>query len=530
MEEFEKTTKKLRTEIADLKEDFNKRCMVCARDKQGFEHAVKKLHQRELKYSTIFENVQDVYYQTDLNRIIYEISPSIKYYSDFSSEELVGRPVSELYSNPEERNLLLESLSQHGEVRDYEIRLKTGGGKIKYASINARLVCDDAGKPMHIDGALRDITARKVAEEAIVEREKELNYAQQIAKMGSWKLDLRTGINSWSENMYHMVGYTDTSTAISYNIFLDMVHPEDKHLIELGMQEISSTGREVRFDFRHILSNGEIKWFKNYVVPVYFEDELIELHGVNIDITDSKLLEMELIKAKEQAEASDRLKTAFMNNISHEVRTPLNAIQGFAPMIIDPRIGFEEKQEMVELLNFSVSRLIQTITDYMDISLITSGTMDLKRNEFALDRITSELRHHFEARCNEKSLLLTFDVADEIGSAKITSDRNLLLKVLSHLLDNAIKFTTSGEVTLGISLKSSNYEFYVRDTGKGIGTENLSAIFKHFVQEDESSSRPFEGSGLGLSIVRSLVGLLGGTITVESVRGKGSTFSFTLPV
>ncbi len=502
MEEIGNTLAMLRAEVADLHEKYKNLCAIHEQEKQEYLLAVEKLHQSELKYSTIFENVQDVFYQTDLEGIIYEISPSIKYYSDFSSEELVGRPVSELYSNPEERNLLLETLSQHGEVRDYEIRLKTGEGKIIYASINARLVCDDAGKPMHIDGALRDITARKAAEEVIAKREAELNYSQQIAKMGSWKLNLLTGINLWSDNMYAMLDYADKDREISYDIFLNMVYPDDQILIEQGMQKILSTHEGVSFDFRHILPNGEIKWFRNTVVPHFRLGQLIELHGVNVDITASKLLEMELIKAKEQAEASDRLKTAFMNNISHEVRTPLNAIQGFAPMIIDPAIGLEEKQEMVELLNFSVNRLVQTITDYMDISLITSGTVDVRKKEFSLEQILQELSLHFQGRCQEKSLLLTFEVPAEIYSARMASDKGILMKILSHLLDNAIKFTNTGEITVGISPKESGYEFFVGDTGKGISSENILSIFKHFVQEDESSSRPFEGSGLGLSIVK----------------------------
>ena len=530
MDKLEKKILELKAEIAELHKSYENRCSSCHLDKLTYDLTIEKLRQSELKYSTIFENVRDVFYQTDLKGKILEISPSIKSYSDFSAKDLVGRPVHELYYDPGERNLLLKNLSEEGEVVDYEIRLKTNEGETKYASINARMVFDDAGNPDHIDGALRDITARKVAEEVILEREKELNYAQQSAKMGSWKLDLRTGKNTWSENMYAMMDFTDTSIEVTYGMFLDMVHPEDKIQIDNGLNSILTTKGEVSFDFRHVLSNGEIKWFKNNVVPIYHGDELMELRGVNIDITESKLAQQELVKAKEQAEASDRLKTAFMNNISHEIRTPLNAIQGFAPMIIDPTVDLEEKQEMVELLNFSVRRLVQTITDYMDISLITSGTVDVRKKEFSLEQILQELSLHFQDRCKEKSLLLTFEVAAEIYSARMASDKGILMKILSHLLDNAIKFTNTGEITVGISPKESGYEFIVRDTGKGISSENILSIFKHFVQEDESSSRPFEGSGLGLYIVKNLVGLLGGNIVVESVRGKGSTFSFALPV
>ncbi len=530
MEEIGNTLAMLRAEVADLHEKYKNLCAIQEQEKQEYLLAVEKLHQSELKYSTIFENVQDVFYQTDLKGIVHEISPSIKYFTDFNSEELVGRPVYEIYADPSEREQLLERLAQKGEIRDYEIKIKSKNGTIKFVSINARLIFDEEGKPVHIDGALRDITARKVAEEVILEREKELNYAQQLAKMGSWKLDMVTGMGFWSKNMFALLGYPDEEREITFEAFLDMVHPEDRTLIDRKMHKLISTHAGVSFEFRHFMQNGEVKWFQNTIEPHLMEGQLISLTGVNIDITDSKLQEMELIRAKEQAEASDRLKTAFMNNISHEVRTPLNAIQGFAPMIIDPAIGLEEKQEMVELLNFSVNRLVQTITDYMDISLITSGTVDVRKKEFSLEQILQELSLHFQGRCQEKSLLLTFEVPAEIYSARMASDKGILMKILSHLLDNAIKFTNTGEITVGISPKESGYEFFVGDTGKGISSENILSIFKHFVQEDESSSRPFEGSGLGLSIVKNFVTLLGGTIEAESVRGKGSTFSFTLPV
>ena len=530
MDDQERTNAELKAEIADLHNLNDNRCNGCSLDKQAIDLAVEKLRQSELKYRTIFENVQDVFYQTDLNGIIHEISPSVKYFSEFIAEELIGKPVFEIYADPEERYLLLARLSEQGEVRDYEIRLKTKGGETKFASINARLIFDEEDKPTHINGSLRDITARKVAEEAIVEREKELNYAQQLAKMGSWKLDLLTNVGVWSKNMFALLGYPDEEREITFEAFLDMVHPEDRPLIDRKMQKLISTRAGVSFEFRHFMQNGDVRWFQNTIEPHLMDGQLISLTGVNMDITESKLLEMELIKAKEQAEASDRLKTAFMNNISHEIRTPLNAIQGFAPLIIDPNVDLEEKQEMVELLNFSVHRLIQTITDYMDISLITSGNIELSRKEFSLEQVVQELLHHFQERCNEKSLLLNLEVQDSVYTHRITTDKGILMKILSHLLYNAIKFTLSGEITIGISRKELTYEFFVRDTGKGISPENMTSIFKHFVQEDESSSRPFEGSGLGLYIVKNLVSLLGGNILVESVRGKGSTFSFALPV
>ncbi|MEI7829876.1 MAG: PAS domain S-box protein [Prolixibacteraceae bacterium] len=530
MNEIGKTPVEFMAELSDLQDKFANLCAILGHDKEEYNLLAENFRQSELKYQTIFENVQDVFYRTDLKGIVQEISPSIKYFSDFIAEEIVGRPVYEIYYDPAERIQLLESLTQKGEVREYEIRLKTKGGELKYASINARLISNAEGKPDHIDGALRDITARKVAENATAEREKELNNAQKIAKMGSWKLDLLTGQGIWSENMFALLGLPNKEMEISFAAFLDLVHPDDKDLIELKMQKILHARAGVQFDFRHILPNGEIKWFQNNVVPLLKDGQVIELQGVNIDITESKQAENELIKAKEKAEASDRLKTAFINNISHEIRTPLNAIQGFAPMIIDPTFNLEDKQEFVRLLNFSIGRLVETVTNFMDISLITSGTVEVNLSKFSFELVRDEILQHFQESCIEKNLLLEFDIQDEIYAASITTDKGILLKILFHLLDNAVKFTSSGEITVGITQQESVYKFYVRDTGIGISADNFSSILKHFVQEDESNTRPFEGSGLGLSIANGLVSLLGGSIVVESVKEKGSIFSFSLPV
>ena len=143
MEEIGNTLAMLRAEVADLHEKYKNLCAIHEQEKQEYLLAVEKLHQSELKYSTIFENVQDVFYQTDLKGIVHEISPSIKYFTDFNSEELVGRPVYEIYADPSEREQLLERLAQKGEIRDYEIKIKSKNGTIKFVSINARLIFDE---------------------------------------------------------------------------------------------------------------------------------------------------------------------------------------------------------------------------------------------------------------------------------------------------------------------------------------------------------------------------------------------------
>ena len=237
----------------------------------------------------------------------------------------------------------------------------------------------------------------------------------------------------------------------------------------------------------------------------------------------------ELIAARDKAEASNKLKTAFMNNISHEIRTPLNGILGFAPMAIDPNFSQSEKQEFLEILNLSGKRLMQTITDYMDISLLTSGNMDVIIKEFAPGLLVDEIQKHYLSLCIKKGISLVIEKQDAFNLVAVKSDRSFLKKILSHLMDNALKFTEKGSISIGVSVNINFIEFYVKDTGCGVSEEALSIIFEHFSQEDETTTRGYEGNGLGLAIVRGMVNILGGKITAESVKGSGSTFTFTIP-
>jgi PAS domain S-box-containing protein len=395
---------------------------------------------------------------------------------------------------------------------------------------NGLPIIDNQGLLKGYRGVDKNITERKLAEEALKQSEAELNFAQQIARMGSWDFNLQTNKYRWSRNMYLILGYEPFEKEITYAEFLDLVHPDDRVLIDLNLQKILETKSSVSFDFRYILGNKEIIWVQNNMTSTFRGNKLIELHGINIDITAKKIAEQELIKAKENAETSDRLKTAFLNNISHEIRTPLNGILGFGQIITDPDFPEKEKVNYFKMLNDSSDRLLNTVTNFIDIAIITSGNQKVVKKEIKPLALIEEICRKYKGTCEEKGLKLLIQKTKLADNFNVTMDGVILTKILHQLIDNAIKFTSAGSIIVGIEPHENELLFYVTDSGIGISEEYKKRIFRNFDQEENSDNRKYEGTGIGLSIAKGLVELLGGTIWVESEKRKGATFYFTVPL
>ncbi len=259
------------------------------------------------------------------------------------------------------------------------------------------------------------------------------------------------------------------------------------------------------------------------------EQQLLKIYAQLL--TNIKLrihTEKELIAAKEKAEASDKLKTAFMQNISHEIRTPLNHIIGFSEILILEETSQDERNNVFEHIQKGSNRLLDTITDYMDISLLVTGNMIVNPKTTSIAKLLEKLLHQFSPHCLDKGLSIELIKNEQSPDVNLKTDPELLLKLLSQLIDNAIKFTFNGGVDFGYQIRESYVEFFVNDTGKGIASDKLEIIFEPFKQAETFNTRGYEGSGLGLSIAMGIGQLLGGKIRAESVYGKGSTFYFSL--
>lgn len=237
----------------------------------------------------------------------------------------------------------------------------------------------------------------------------------------------------------------------------------------------------------------------------------------------------ELSIAKEKAEVSSRLKSAFLANMSHEIRTPMNAILGFSELLEQPELTAEKQAKYFEIIRKSGNRLLNVINDIIDISKVESGQMEILISEFTVLEQINEVHGLFNTEAIRKGILLSIKNALPSNEITIKSDNHKINAILVNLVKNAIKYCDEGTIEIGVAKKESIIEFYVKDTGIGIDKNRQSAIFDRFVQADIEDVKALQGSGLGLSISKAYVEMLGGEIWVESEAGKGAVFYFTIP-
>ncbi|MBE9469184.1 MAG: PAS domain S-box protein [Bacteroidetes bacterium] len=262
--------------------------------------------------------------------------------------------------------------------------------------------------------------------------------------------------------------------------------------------------------------------------------EMLEFVSDQISISlERKKTEGDLLLALEKAKESDRLKSAFLTNMSHEIRTPMNGILGFTSLLKEPGISGEEQQEYISIIEKSGDRMLTTIHNIVDISRIELGQMNIIRNDININEQTNNLYSFFEPEAKQKGLHLSMNNFLSNNDALIQSDSDKVSSILTNLIKNAIKYSHKGSIHFGYKLKAEceppELEFYVKDEGIGIPKDRQEAIFDRFIQADIEDKEVYEGFGLGLSISKAYVEMLGGKIWVESDEGKGSSFYFTIP-
>ncbi len=305
-------------------------------------------------------------------------------------------------------------------------------------------------------------------------------------------------------------------------------HPKEMYQ---NLWRTISSGNEWRGEIKNKKKNGDFYWEDVSISPIFNEEgKLVNFVGVKEDITDRKKLINDLIMAKEKAEESDRLKTAFLQNISHEIRTPMNSILGFIELIQDEDITGDERKEYIEIIEKSGNRMLSTINDIINISKIEAGIVSLNTQPVDMRGLIYEVAGTFRPEAEKKGILITTDVPSIEQKSIFEGDQEKIFAIFVNLVKNAIKYSTHGTITIGFSFTKELIRCFVKDTGIGISMEKQNLIFERFTRIDGIASKNIEGAGLGLSIVKGYLTLMGGEISLFSEPGIGSTFVFTIPL
>jgi len=481
------------------------------------------LQESEALYRNLVERLPDGVYKSTHDGKFVDGNPALVRMLGYGSkEELMRIDIkTQLYFEPDDRESLIlrEKLEEMGVYR-----LKKKDGSEIWVEDHGWYNLDESGNVIFHEGIMRDITERKLAEDALKESEIRHRTILQTAMDGFWLVDMMGNLLEVNEAYCQMSGYS-ASDLLAMGI-ADLEANGKAHETHMQIQKILMQG-ENRFESRHRRRDGSI--FDVEVSIKYQPAEGGRLMAFIHDITDRKKKEQEFIKAREKAEESDRLKSAFLANMSHEIRTPMNGILGFAELLKAPDLTGEEQQQYIRIIKKSGDRMLNIINDIVDISKIESGQMKIYVTDTKINEQTEFIYTFFKHEVEIKGLRLICINGLSEKESIIRTDREKVYAVLTNLVKNAIKFTSKGLIEFGYVKKKKYLEFYVKDTGFGIPDDRVHAIFDRFVQADLTDTRAFQGAGLGLSISKAYVEMLGGDIWVESREGAGSTFYFTIP-
>ena len=491
-----------------------------------------------VKLFTAIQQTDSAVMITTLDSTIEYVNPAFEKLTGYLGEEIYGKNPSILQSGLTPRDLYYEMYSNiaRGETWRGEFINRKKNGEIYYESAVITPVKDFTGKPVNFLAIKDDITEKKTFQRELEEKNRLIEQVLQLLPVGVWLLDEKGNIvqgNEMAVKIWEGAKYIGMS---DYGIYSARwyktgkeIKPEEWAATRVIKNREISIKEEIEID----CFDGSKKVIYNSAVPIISADnKLLGAIVVNEDITEIKRSESELIMAKERAEEMNRLKSNFLANMSHELRTPLIGILGFSEILSDPEFP-EEVQKMAGTINGGGTRLLETLNLILDLSRLEAGRLDVKNEYVDIIKTTTEAIDGFKALALQKKLSLRLNT--QYRRMKIKSDERLLVSILNNLINNAIKFTYNGGVTVSVSAcinqagLPQSVKLSVADTGIGISEEDQKIIFEEFRQASEGHSRGFEGTGLGLTITLRFVEKLGGKISLQSLEGSGSIFTVELP-
>jgi hypothetical protein len=496
--------------------------------------AEKTLHESEEKYRMIVETTAEGIWVVDKGWKTSYINPAMTSMLGYAKQEIIGHSPIEFVVQDEvpKANELMHN-REKGITEKTEVRMRRKDGTIIWTYGTSVALLDDKGEFSGGLSMVSDITESKLDENEITMLSHSLKSVNECVSI----TDLDNKILFVNESFLKTYGY-DINELIGENIKIVRSHNNDQKKIN---EILPATIRgEWQGELLNRRKNGsEFPVYLSTSVIKDKESKVLGLIGVATDISERKLAEKELIAAKEKAEESDSLKSAFLSNMSHEIRTPMNGILGFTELLREPKLTGEQKEEYIGIIEKSGMRMINIINDIVSISKIESGQMEITMSDTDINEQMEEIFNFFKPEAELKELQISFKNSLPSQKATIQTDKEKVITVLTNLVKNAIKFTSYGSIEFGYEKKGNWLEFFVKDSGIGVNREQKEIIFERFRQGSESLSRNYEGAGLGLSISKSYVELLGGKIWVDNNsdnpispdqnKNTGSIFYFTIP-
>lgn len=379
-----------------------------------------------------------------------------------------------------------------------------------------------------------EIQERQRAEERFRASEDRYRLISELASDYVYSVDLTPQgelVLGWATDAFtRFTGY-DSENLKARGGWPTLVHPDDRQRYLDDRARLLESGEPDMTEYRIVTREGETRWLRDYRRPVHDPQtgRLARFYGAAQDISAQKTADLQLVGAKNAAEMANRSKSIFLANMSHELRTPLNAIIGFAQLLSSNTGLPAEPRQQVQIINRSGEHLLNLINDVLEMSKIEAGRATLQLHAFDLRRLLEDILSMLSLRVQDKGLELTTEIAEDLPRY-VRSDESKLRQILINLINNAIKFTEQGKISVRIACAMDDrttLNFEVEDTGAGMSKEEMATLFEPFIQTPTGEQQS-EGTGLGLTISREYVQLMGGNITVRSEPGKGSLFRFDI--
>jgi PAS domain S-box-containing protein len=502
---------------------------VFAKDISESKRALDKLAKREKEYQSLFNaDLTGDFISTVEGKIILCNPKFLQIFGFNSEEEAYKTSAFELYKNPLDRSTLISQIRENKKVENYEIDLLSRDGNTITVMQNVVGQFDENGNLEKFIGFLLDITEQKLANEKV----KQLSQAVEQSPVTIVITDIEGNIDYVNSKGQDITGYT-REELLGQNPRVLSTGKTSNEEYKILWDTIKA-GNEWKGEFHNKKKNGDLYWESATISPIKnLKGEITNFLAIKEDITERKLVEAELIAAKEKAEEINKIKSVFFSNMSHEIRTPLVGILGFAD-ILSNSIENEEEREMASSILRSGKRLLNTLTSIMNLSELESLKANLELNELDINFICEEIFNSFKSHSTNPNVKFNAALNSEPILVKINN--RLLRESISQIINNAVTYTEQGFVLLTTykkSLPSSGLKYGVieiTDTGIGIPAEKLKVVFEEFRQASEGLGRNFEGTGLGLTITKKYIELMGGSVSIKSEVGKGTKFTITFPI